>query len=280
MRAWIPALVVTLALPGMSGAAEFVNPSNGYRADIPEGFQHRYDPKTDTLWLAARGGMRVRIESNQDPGALDTAAVGAWYKRDGIALKKSTSEFQVVRKPTEDEHFGKDNPGFAYVFGYAPGPSRAMAYLADGPAGKGTARLQVRLLAYGPVRALKAHDEALAALMMSFRWPAVTDDGPATDAGGTQLAAVTPGGGTKPIAVDPGAPPSPRSDGGPSTSYRPTGDFSRGSLSGGLGAMGNAGLRRDEKVRAALDARYSDKGETRNAAQRKAAAGYLGFQKK
>lgn len=276
MRAWIPALV--LALPVMVGAAEFENPKTGYTVSVPERFQHRYEAKSDTLWIAARGGMRIRVETRDHSGDLDGRAAGSWYKRDGMALKSSSDKFQVLRKPVLDKSFGKDHPGFMYAFAFTPGPSRALAYLSDGSSEIPGKRLQIRVLAYGPPRALQGHEEDLSMMLASFGWPSA-EPPPVDPDDGTQVAVVSPGtpsGGTIVVAPEPGR----GSDGlNPSTTYKPTGDFSRGSLSGGYGAMGNAGVISDSRLKKALDARRSGLGAQRDEATKSRASGYLGFKK-
>ena len=282
MRAWIPALA--LALPAMAGAAGFENPKTGYKVEVPAQFQHQYDAKTDTLWVAARGGMRVRVETREDGSALDGRTVGSWYKRDGLALKKSSDKFQVIRKPVPDKSFGEEHPGFLYAFAYASdsGVGRAVAYLSDGAAKSPGERLQIRVLAYGPARALQVHEDDLVLMVSSFGWPGAATPPPDT-AGGTQVATISPGtttGGDPALVVDTPPGTGRKNDGGPSTSYRPTGDFSRGSLSGGLGAMEGAGVVQNEALMNAMRARYGNLGKQRTEQQQQKAAGYLGFKRK
>jgi hypothetical protein len=87
--------------------------------------------------------------------------------------------------------------------------------------------------------------------------------------------------GTSPGTADPIVVEPPRDTGGSSGagSYRPQGEFSRGSLEGGYGAMGNAGVVTNAKVKAALDARYGGVGKVRTEAEKNRASGYLGFKR-
>ncbi len=277
------ALILCLLAPSLF-AAGYEDRDTGYKVSVPENWKLKFEEKEKTLWIAAPGGFRVRVDASLGRDGLGKSQVFQAYRDDGMRLKEAEG-FLVQEKPRKDRILGK-LPTYTWTFGYRSGPAEAhiaRGFLAAGPARESGRELLLKVLAYGPTKAFEALEKPLAAFLQSFTWPRTSNQ----DASGpgskdpTSGTGVSPGGATRPgtQVADSG---DDGDDGRPASSTelarRPReGEFNRGSFSGGTGFM--KFLKRNDNPEQArqLDAALGVTARPRGEEEQNQAAARLGF---
>lgn len=284
----VPALLALVASAAVAAPADkpghFVEPLTGVELEVPTGWKHKYDAEEAVLWVAGPGGFRVRVVATEEKVQASKKWAYRSYKHDGQAFKDRAAQFKAQRPKAGKQMGGRPTYAYAFVWKTNDGAiETARGYLGSGTSKEPGRHVHVHVLAYGTQEAFKALGGGLGKLLASVRWPApISGDGPGPDdPGGTDVAFTgdtsppDDPGYVPPEDEDPAAPP-------PVTTRNPddVGDYDRGSLSGGLGAMASGGVSRDVARNQAFINASRVKRQVRTTKQREKAASYMGFFKK
>lgn len=283
-RTWIPLLA--LALASCLTAREYEHPTAGFRIELATGWKERLT--RTALLLSAPDGLRVRIETELVSGAVDLRVAHQLFRVDGRRLKSSYGAVKVAQRPARvEEGLGEigGRPTFRYVLLYR-GRRRvvqqAEGYVAGGNSLWPGKQLQVRVLAYGPRKALQDGGEALVELLTSLRWPGTAgEDPPPTPTREPRVEPIPP---PPPpptqVAVAPRKDPEPRSEPVSRPSSSGSGeaiDFRRGSRRGGSALFREAYVSQDREWNDRVTRSFGAKDRDRDERQQAASAARLGF---
>lgn len=279
MRLRQPALKAALILLLATGArtAPFEDPVTGYRTSIPDSWRHKFDEAQQTLLVAAAGGLRIRVEAEVADTGLDQTAVMTSYRTDGLRLKETSEAFKVLQKPIRSTGLG-EVVTFRYAFTYRSGESvsHAMAWLASERARQPKKQLRLKVLAYGPRDVFQTQRIPLKQFLDAFRWPKPPPEIAEPDAGEDPTG--TPAGGTALVVRPTAGTRESNSDGDDSKDRTErAGNFTRGSLSGNVGAMADGGVVSDPAMIARFDRATRIANRQRSAEEKAKAAARMGF---